>query len=248
MSDMVAADDGFFFGFGAFETVAVENGRPVLLEEHLNRLDKALRFLCIDVPKERVLERVRQALDSRPVDAPERQALKVTVTSHNLVVALRSNTYVGEDYRKGFSCSVSSVRRNETSPFTFHKTLNYADCVYERRRAREQCIDEPLFCNIQGHLCEGATTNLFIVRDGRVITPSVAEGILPGIMRGFVMEHADVEEAVVTVDDAISADEMFVTNSLLGIRPVSRFCNHGYESRTKAHELSVIYRDMVRNL
>lgn len=248
MSDMVVADDGFFFGLGAFETIAVENGRPVLLAEHLDRLEGALRFLRIDMPKERVFERVQHVLDSPSAEAPERQALKVAVTPHNLVATLRPNTYTDEDYRKGFSCDISSVLRNETSPFTFHKTLNYADCLYEKRRARQRCIDEPLFCNTQGHLCEGATTNLFIVRDGCIMTPPITDGLLPGIMRRFVMERADVGEATITVDDAKAADEMFLTNSLLGIMPVSRFCNHSYESRAKSDELSGIYRDAVRNL
>lgn len=248
MSDMVVADDGFFFGLGAFETIAVENGRPVLLAEHLDRLEGALRFLRIDMPKERVFERVRHVLDSPSAEVPERQALKVTVTPHNLVAVLCPNAYTDEDYRRAFSCDVSSVYRNETSPFTFHKTLNYADCLYEKRKAHERCIDEPLFSNTRGHLCEGATTNLFIVRDGCIMTPPVTDGLLPGIMRSFVMERADVSEATITVDDAKAADEMFLTNSLLGIMPVSRFCGRSYESRAKSDELSGIYRDAVRNL
>ncbi|MGN0247166.1 MAG: aminotransferase class IV, partial [Lachnospiraceae bacterium] len=107
--------------------------------------------------------------------------------------------------------------------------MNYGDNILEKRRAHSEGFDEPLFLNSKGYVAEGATTNLFAVLDGKLITPSLESGILPGTMRRFVMEHFDVQECSITTEMLYRSTELFVTNALLGIMPVTNFQRKPYE-------------------
>jgi 4-amino-4-deoxychorismate lyase len=66
--------------------------------------------------------------------------------------------------RPGYVIALSSIRRNETSPLVRHKTFNYGDSMLAKRQARAEGIDEPIFCNMQGQLTEGAVSNLFFIK------------------------------------------------------------------------------------
>lgn len=146
---MFTADEGYYFGLGAFETIAVEEGKPVFLEEHYQRLLQALQFFELQVDFEKIQQKVQEALGEEPVKIG-RKVLKITVSQKNIVVSTRENTYREEDYRQGFTAAYAKIRRNETSPLTYHKTLNYGDCILEKRRAKAQGIQEPVFLNTTG--------------------------------------------------------------------------------------------------
>lgn len=233
---MMKADEGYFFGIGAFETVAVENGQAVLLENHFARLERAMRFLELTPPMEEIRRKAEEAL-AKPEMHTGRKVLKITVSGENIVVGTRENNYCAHDYERGFCADYSRVRRNETSEFTYHKTLNYGDCLFEKRRAKAAGIDEPVFLNMRGELCEGATTNLFFVKDGEIFTPPVESGLLPGIMREYVMRHYPVTERIIVPHDVQEFEEMFVTNSLLGIMPVRKLGEKEFSSRETADRL-----------
>ncbi|NTU88734.1 MAG: branched-chain amino acid aminotransferase [Actinobacteria bacterium] len=242
----LAIDDGFFFGIGAFETIAVERGLPIFLEAHLQRLECTLDFFGIDCDTSALRAEIDNALAPDEVQHG-RKVLKLTVTERNVLATMRENHYLPRDYERGFTCDISGVRRNETSPFTFHKTLNYGDCILEKRAAHERGIDEPLFLNSRGLLCEGATTNVFLVRSDSIITPAVGSGLLAGIMRSYVCGVTEVSEREVTYADAIASEEMFLTNSLLGIMPVRRLCDHEFASTTVARALNERYLRDIAN-
>ena len=150
---MLTPDQGYFFGMGAFETVAVEEGNPVLLEKHYERLFRAVDFFHLELSKKELEEKVGQALDA-PFMKNGRKVLKITVSEKNLLVTTRENTYGENHYKNGFTADYSCVRRNETSPFTYHKTLNYGDCLREKHLAHERGIDEPIFLNTKDILAE----------------------------------------------------------------------------------------------
>lgn len=136
----------------------------------------------------------------------------------------------------------SEVRRNESSPFTYHKTLNYGECILEKRQAAVRGLDEVVFLNGKGEICEGAVSNVFFVRKGKVFTPEISCGLLPGIMRGYVMECCDVEERKILPDSLEEFEECFVTNSLMGIMPVSRLGTCEFARRDTAKYLQEKYR------
>lgn len=216
-------DDACQFGLAAFETIAVENGTPIWADAHLRRLEKALAFLQIPLPSQ-----VKTAVYQYSRSLPGRQAVKLLISSRNMCFTHRPNPYTKAAYTKGFAAQRATVCRNETSPFVFHKTANYGDSILEKRRARRQGFDEPFFFNTRGQLAEGATTNIFLVKNDRLVTPPVPCGLLPGIVRAYLCRRFPVTEQVVTEQDLPTFTECFVTNSLLGIMGVRTYGSHRF--------------------
>lgn len=232
----VAADDGFFFGVGAFETIALAAGRPLLLDAHLTRLRWTCAYLGIDVDTGVLAREVRERA-AAPEAADGRWAVKLTVTPENRLITVRPNPYGPESYERGYSLVTSAVRRNEGSPLTAMKTLCHADCILAKRAAQAAGFDEPVMLNNRGELAEGATTNLFLVLDGRVLTPPVKSGLLPGVARAWVLEQGAAEEAVLYPEDLARCEEAFVTNSLMGVMPVRSIDGRRLSSREHARAL-----------
>ena len=238
----VQGDEGFFFGIGVFETIAVEHGMPVFLDKHYARLKAAMNFFKIEVPMQKIDAEVEQCL-KQPEMKLGRKVLKLTVSSENLLVTTRENPYKEHDYQKGFSLEISNVRRNETSPFTYHKTLNYGENLWEKRSFKERGVDEPVFLNTKGAVSEGASTNIFLVKSGKIITPSVESGLLSGILREYICEKYEVEERLIQREELLECEEMFVTNSLLGIMPVRSLGEHCFGQRRISSQLLREYQE-----
>jgi branched-chain amino acid aminotransferase len=117
--------------------------------------------------------------------------------------------------------AVASVtRRNEHSPLSRIKSLNYLDSILARREAADHGADDAVLLNTQGRVAETTTANLFAVIDGVVVTPPVAEGALPGIARRLVLEALEVIERPLLLQELYRAEEIVLTNSL-GVRPVA---------------------------
>ncbi|MDO4453547.1 MAG: aminotransferase class IV [Eubacteriales bacterium] len=232
-------DEGYQFGLGAFETIAVEDGIPVFLEWHLERLRRAMQFMGFwhEISPEQVKQHAEKTGQT---------VLKLMVSKENLVFVTRKNHYTKEQYDRGFQMDFSPVRRNETSPLTYHKTMNYGDCILEKRRAVESGIDERIFLNTRGEICEGTTTNIFFRRAQKLYTPKKECGLLPGVMRRFVLSEAEVEESVIFPDQIKTFDECFVTNSLMGIMPVQSLDGHLFRERTMAYHLQSVYEKYKR--
>jgi len=229
-------DDGYQFGLGAFETIAVENGAPLLLAAHLERLHKTLRFFGIDtvIQPDFLTEAITK-------EGMTRGAVKLMVSARNTSVTFRANPYTQADYERGFRLRYSNILRNDTSPLTYHKTLNYGDCVLEKRGCAAAGYDEAIFRNRRGEICEGTRTNIFFVKDGCIYTPALSCGLLPGILRGYLMERYELVESSIRVEDVQSFDECFVTNSLMGIMPVCSLGEMQFSSRDMAIRLQGAY-------
>lgn len=235
-------DDGFSFGIGAFETMSVTDGRCVMLDRHLDRLNSALERLGIDrrIRRDDVLDRTRNGdLDGR--------VLKVEVSERNVIFSDRPNPYDDARRARGFRLCTSEVRRNESSPFTYMKSLQYGDSIMEKRRATSCGYDEPLFLNSRGEICEGATTNIFFVGGGGIVTPPVECGILPGTVRSYVLERFDVTEKVLRPEDIETFEGCFVTNSLMGAMAVTSIDGYVFRNRSAADAVMDAYNEDVRN-
>lgn len=241
----IKLDEGFLFGLGAFETIAVENGKPLFLEQHLNRMEKAADFLGLGSCRQRGLteEKIEEYLDLYDVSLMKHEALKVILSAENMFFQMRNNPYVEESYTQGLRAEISKVRRNETSPLVYHKTLNYGDCILEKRAAMATGIHEMIFINTKGQISEGTVSNIFFVRKNIVYTPQLSCGLLPGILRSYIMKRFPVTETIIYPDELVYYDECFVTNSLMGIMPVRQLGNICFPHRTKADELREIYEN-----
>ena len=120
---------------------------------------------------------------------------------------------------------IVSIRRNNTSPHVFIKSLNYLENILGRREAHERGFDEAVFLNNHERVTEGSISNIFIIKDSVLFTPPEDVGILKGITRDVVFEIAKdlgikcCEESFKT-DYVLTADEAFMTNSLMEIMPL----------------------------
>ena len=240
MKRTVTMDDGIQFGLGAFETIAVEQGKGVLLSRHLARLDRSARFLGLGDLTERGLT-MERAAEWIGENCPDHSACKILLTQENLVMQTRPNPYGAARYARGFRMDFSAVRRNETSPLTGHKTLNYGDCILEHRAAAAVGMDERIFLNTRGKIAEGTVSNLFLVSGGRIYTPALSCGLLPGVLRAYILERYRVEEGEIDPRELGSFDECFVTNSLMGVMPVQQLGERVFPSRETADRLRAAY-------
>jgi branched-subunit amino acid aminotransferase/4-amino-4-deoxychorismate lyase len=227
-------DRGLLYGYSLFETMPVKNGKPVLLFHHLERMDRSASELGIRLPGGRA------ALAALCCDAVGRSGviegvLRLTVTAGSgvkedgcSVISVREAIpYRKDQYEKGVSLMTLHFPRNERSPLVKHKTANYLENLLGRLEARRRGYDEGVFLNTSGRVAEGTVSNIFMVRNGELLTPPVEAGLLPGIVRRLVIEGAATaglvcKEVNFTRLELQRAEECFITNSLMGIMPVTR--------------------------
>ena len=211
-------------GLGLFETLALRRGRALELDPHLERLLAGVARLGIAAPSRGDL--YDTVVEAAGGDAPPLGWLKI------VVVDGKSFVFRGAIDPEQVGGSVSAVllpwRRNEKGPLTGLKTLNYAGNVVGLEHARGQGADEGLWLNSRGHLAEGCASNLFVVRGSSLFTPSERDGILPGVVRGLVLEAArrlgrPIHEGRLRLPRLERASEAFLTSSVRGVRPLVRF-------------------------
>ncbi len=240
----IILDEGYSFSLGCFETILVVNNKSLFLDRHLARMKRTLDFLGIEKDLNVIKYKIFSYLSANNLD---NHALKVTVSRENILVTSRPNPYHEQMYQKGFVVGMSNIYRNETSPFVYHKTLMYGENIMEKRRFNQQNIDEPIFVNSKGLFAEGATSNVFFVKHGKIITPKVDCGLLDGVMRRHIIETYDVLQTEIYKGSLYDCDEMFVTNSLLGIMPVRRFDNFTFNSMDVSYHLHQAYEERKIN-
>ena len=266
----ITLDEGFQFGLGAFETIAVEAGKPIFLDKHLKRLERAAEFLYLGTLSERgitekqilrYLEEQAQLPESRAnfanmTQLPESRenfsdithcALKIMLSKENVVFSMRANPYTPEQYEKGFVLDISPVKRNETSSLVYYKTMNYGDCILEKRNAVAAGVDERLFLNTKDQICEGTVSNIFFVKQGKLYTPEIRCGLLPGILREYICETQHVEETIIYPEDLKEYEECFVTNSLMGIMPVRQIEETSFTEEKVTQTLLAKYHKLIAN-
>lgn len=224
---VTAVDHGVLMGDGVFESFAVRDGCPRLLDRHLHRLRLGLdRIDCTGAPDDDTL---RLAVDdlvraSGLVDA----RVRITVTAgpgpSARVRAGTPTTFITIAPLDPPPVSVSLLPidwpRNERSPFAGIKSTNWAENAQALRVAASAGFDNALFCDTRGLLSECATANVFLVVGDTIRTPGLDTGCLAGAVRGVLLDGAIAVEAELRMTDLERADAVFITTSTTGITPV----------------------------
>lgn len=227
-----ALDHGLTVGDGVFETLKVVNGVPFALTRHLDRLNRSAGALGLAVPDHQLIrDAVREVLLANAPVMADPTRLRITLTGGiaslgsdrgtaqpTLIVALMSANAWPEH------ASVVTVPwvRNERSAVAGAKTTSYAENVVALQYAHDRGASEAIFANTVGQLCEGTGSNIFVVIDGQVLTPSLSSGCLSGITRELVLEWTDAREAELGQEVLEIADEVFLTSSTRDVHPVTR--------------------------
>jgi branched-chain amino acid aminotransferase len=235
-------DRGFLYGDSVYETLRTVGANVLELEPHLRRLRRSavgiafeLPFSDADIadaiaqtlaaagnPKSRIRVIVTRgtgpiALDTRVAESPVLVVLVTPLEELNPVVRMQGISAIVVDRQDFFRQGLVGL-----------KTGNYLGNILALHQAHDQGADDAILCNAEGQVAEGSTSNLFLVSEGRVHTPSLASGLLAGITRDLVIRLLDtrlglqVAERVIRVDELARADELFLTSSIRGVMPVTK--------------------------
>ena len=223
-------DRTFEHGLGLFETLRTWNGHPTLLPRHLDRLTRSAAALGIPLdpaalPAGEDLAMLARA-DGRAGDAMFRITLSGGITeSHGSTLWMRSFPLPPPVAAAGLV--LGPARAARVDPLASHKTLNYWPYRLMYEQAWSEGFDECVTVSPDGNIWEGSRSNLFVVEGGELRTPPCSGPILPGIMRGLILDMAgrlglDVHEAPLGLFDGLfQPTEVFLSNSVRGIMPVS---------------------------
>lgn len=239
----IVLDDGYSFGLGLFETIYIFRGRAIFLKEHLERMNNSIESLGLNIEKISEWEIIKYL--EKTNEYKENEVLKIVVSEKNKIFLKRPYTYNFEQYERGFKLNFSATKKNENSTFTYHKSLNYADNICEKRKSLKLGYDEALFLNSKNFICEGATSNIFFVKDNKIFTPNINSGLLNGIIRQWIIKNFEVVEQEIAYSEIKNYDEAFITNSLMGIMPVVSIENINYNSREKTLEILEEYKKAI---
>ena len=244
-------DRGFQLGDGIFETLRVRGGHPTELAEHVARLHRSAAGLDIALPDgldAMLREGIAALLAADGLDGTSGDAsVRITVSRGPFrgrgllppaevvepTIAIQAWPVVppsADHLERGLHLVASAVRRDPENPLVTLKTTSRADYVFARLEARRAGADDAVFLTIDGHLSEGTTANIFLVRRGELATPSLECAILPGTTRSWLLAWGrrvglrSVEGRLRPADLARAA-AAFVRSAVAGILPVTRFAD-----------------------
>ncbi|MBS8266995.1 4-amino-4-deoxychorismate lyase [Mesobacillus boroniphilus] len=240
-------DHGFLYGLGVFETFRIYNGHPFLLDDHLERLNASLCVLNIEAEFSR--EETVNILDGLLAKNNFRDAyIRFNVSAGNGEIGLQTERYREPNvivFAKPLSPAggmsekkalMLDLKRNTPEGTERLKSHHYLNNVLAKREAGPAMDTEGIFLTSEGFLAEGIVSNIFWYKEGVLHTPAVETGILNGITRRFVIALArnagiEVREGFYKKEEAEAADEMFLTNSIQEIVPVTEFSGKSFPGK-----------------
>jgi 4-amino-4-deoxychorismate lyase len=246
------ADDRLLlFGYGLFETVLVNAHGPRLLHAHWQRMQNGARILNLSLPDFPAwCQKIEKYLPAIPLKPP--YALRLTLSGGaparkqppQLLLHYRSFSYSASQYEQGISLYLLANPRNEHSPLTKIKSTNYLENLLAKEEAVRNNADEGLWLNCQGFLAEGTMSNIFFVSRQTLFTPSLACGCLPGTRRALILQLASqlqipVIEGCFTQNDLFLAEEIFLSNALMGIMPIQKINEASFQVAPPSHSSSL---------
>jgi branched-chain amino acid aminotransferase len=256
-------DRGFLLGDGLFETVRVVKGKPFGMAQHLERMTRGADFLKIKppfTPKE--LEKFAGQLieQNQMPDA----ILRVTLTrgpgergytpsdesKPTVVMTLHTAPSLDAEKTIEWNLVTSSYRIPAADPLSLFKTTSKILHVMARAEAKEQGADEALLINTNGEVAETASGNLFWVYQDKICTVPTGRGVLPGITRAVVLEICQtlglqVTKRVIKPEALRNSEGIFVTQSALGIIPVSIFDGQRVAPSPLVDQIVHAYNEML---
>ena len=236
-------DRGFLCGDGVYETLRVYDGKPFLLHQHLDRLLTSLAKIKLRLPWS--MKKIGEAtVNVIRINRHREAAVRITVSRgpgpqgfdpracKNPTILITSRPFSGyrsELYRTGMRVFVSSVRRN--SPLALPPSIKSTSCINNilaKIEAVDRGMDEAVLLGDDGAVTEGTISNIFAVKRDRLLTPALNGGLLPGVTRAHVCRLARGEglrviETKLRPRDLLTADELFLTSSLMEIMPIGHF-------------------------
>ena len=262
------SDRGFTLGDGVFETIRVSSGIPLYVEHHLERLRIGCSFLQIPI-NYRDHELLVYIGETITANGLSEAVVRITVTrgtgrrgvlpptnpEPTIVISAspHESHLLGEDISR-VNLIVSSVARNNLSPTSRIKSCNYLDNILARMEASEKGAYDAVMLNTNGEVACTTSANVFIVQEGRLITPPPSAGVLNGTVRRVLLDRLChrlglfVIERKVSLQDLLSADEVFITNSVIGVLGVDNINGNRIGKRDSGEITLDIRRELEKDI
>lgn len=233
-------DHGLLYGDGVFEGIRTYDGLIFKLKEHIDRLYQSAHAIVLNIPmsKDGMVEAIKKTLRENnmknayirlivtrgigDLGLDPRKCAKPTI----VIITDKIKLYPQELYGKGLEIVTISTQRNIHQAVNPQiKSLNYLNNILAKVEAIDAGVEEAVMLNSEGYVAECTGDNIFIVKNGSLLTPPIHSGVLRGITRGAVIDIAHlkeipVHEEILTRYDLFNADEMFLTGTAAEIIPV----------------------------
>ena len=251
---LLVSNRSYRYGDGLFETIKVINDKILLEAYHFERLFSGLTFLQFEIPKlvtaKKLAGEILELCNKNECSQQARVRLSVSRGHGGLYDEDRVLQYVIEcwpldepvnglndpdSYRDGLVIDVYPDARKSCDIFSNLKSANFLPYSMAAIYAKENKLNDCLLLNDSGNIADSTIANLFIIKDGIISTPALSEGCVDGVMRRYLLERMKqkdigfkVKESIITINNLLLAEEVFLTNAIKGIRWVKQFRDRIY--------------------
>ncbi|MGB8192858.1 MAG: aminotransferase class IV [Chitinophagaceae bacterium] len=244
-------------GDGLFETMRVSNGKIVLADHHFERLHSGMRAMLLDrtplFDTNHLQEMVMQVCSKNGHLHGARVRLTVfrgqnSQAEHIIETWPLENEYVFND--PGLIIGIFPEAKKTDGEFSSYKTINYHPYRDAAAFASKQQWDDCLVLNTHDHVCDSSISNIFWIKNETLHTPPLSEGCVAGVMRSHLLTSMaatrfQIEEKPLSLHELSTADEVFLTNVIRGIRPVDRFENCYYTHRVSREVFTLLVAPLI---
>ncbi len=249
---------GYRYGDGIFETMKVVHKKIALEALHFERFFSGLASMGFKVPAlitaGRLREQVLALTEKNKCDSSARVRLSVFRGNGGIFESLDDfqyciecwplNASIGQLNENGLVIDIFPDARKSCDRFSNLKSANYLPYVMAARYAKENKLNECLVLNVHERIADATIANIFLIKGDRLITPSLNEGGVNGVMRRYLIDNIKVEEGEIAESDLWDADEVFLSNAISGIRWVKSFRQKNYSN----FQSKKIYKDLIQTI
>ncbi|WP_276500466.1 aminotransferase class IV [Terrimonas pollutisoli] len=249
---LMADNRSYRYGDGLFETIKVVNKKISLESYHFERLFQSLAMMHFAIPSLFTPDKIRKEIVSlcakNRCDELARVRFSVFRGNAGINESLGDLQYLIECWplndsfnylnENGLVIDVCPDTRKSCDKFSTIKSANFLPYVMAALHAKENQLNDAIVLNVHGRIADSSVANIFIVKGDKLKTPSLSEGCVNGVMRKFLLDNSKgsgvdlvIEETGLSVDDLSSADEVFLTNAISGIKWVKRFRDKTYTNK-----------------
>lgn len=243
-ANILVQNRGFLFGDAVFETVKIVNGKILFLEDHYFRLMSSMRVIRMEIPMNFTME----YLEDQILTLVKKKGLEVSSRARITVYRNDGGYYLPQNNTVSFLIHATALEKREyfinesdyevdlfkdfyvtkqllSSVKTTNRLVNVTGSIY----ASENGLDNCILLNDDKNVVEALQGNIFMLKGNRLITPPVSEGCLNGVMRKQILgltkkiDGIEIAEEIISPFDLQKADELFITNVIKGVQPISKY-------------------------
>jgi len=242
---LMVSNRGYRYGDGLFETMKIIEGKIILAQLHFERLFSSLQLLKFKTPELFTVEKLQQEILSLAKKNKCERLARVRLSvfrGHGglydndkdkepqyIIECWPLNESVNRLNENGFVIDVYPIARKSCDIFSTLKTANFLPYTMAALYAKENKLNDCLVLNTAGNIADATIANIFLIENEIITTPALSEGCVSGVIRKMILNSGlSIKESVVTSEDLLKADEVFLTNAINGIRWVKQFKDKTY--------------------